>query len=204
MVQQLGLCRHFTLHLCQGQNASPGRHRDRKLSDHLTEWDEKVSPQEVQSTKQSDWSLGWSMDSGVPILPSSKVWLTWTSCEFPKISQVQWSHTLWLSSSNEGQQQQGNKGCCRSSKRSSQAAACLRWNGHWWFGKKKTWSRRMVDNPTTKGPLLRFGPMHLCHYCHGNNYPILQWNCFEKLFHLAVLNVEWLLPRNWNLLNPCM
>lgn len=104
-----------------------------------------------------------------------------------------------ISSSNEGQQQQGNKGCCRSSKRSSQAAACLRWNGHWWFGKKKTWSRRMVDNPTTKGPLLRFGPMHLCHHCHGNNYPILQWNCFEKLFHLAVLNVEWLLPRNWNL-----
>ena len=34
---------------------------------------------EVQSTKQSGWSFGWSMDSGFPILPMGKVWSTWTS-----------------------------------------------------------------------------------------------------------------------------
>ena len=29
-------------------------------------------------TKQSGWSLGWSMDSGFPILPMGKIWSAWT------------------------------------------------------------------------------------------------------------------------------
>ena len=38
-----------------------------------------IVPLEVQSTKQSGWSFGWSMDSGFPILPMGKVWSNWTS-----------------------------------------------------------------------------------------------------------------------------
>ena len=33
---------------------------------------------EVQSTKQSGWSLGGYMEQGFPILPMSKVWSAWT------------------------------------------------------------------------------------------------------------------------------